>query len=190
MGWCPYAKVKEAKRPVSFESLDLNIPNRANGEGGDTKSLGWFRKASTRILLLDIFLTFVYFLIFIQIGINLIFLLAGLFIVLFHFTLYWKTQIKKYDALVKHPVVEYSNKMIIVSFAIIFMLYFLRFFLDIAVSQELAWQATLSLCGGLLVGMWLNYFQIKYWEKMNHKTIYVNKYAGMRKTSYVIQEEK
>jgi len=48
----------------------------------------------------------------------------------------------------------------------------------------------LSFGGGLLVGMWLIYFQIIYWEKMNHKTIYINKRDGMWKTLYVIRERK
>lgn len=190
MGWCPNAKANEARQHISLENFSSDVPDRARGEGGDTKSLGWLRKASTRILLLDISSTFVYFLIFYQIGINLIFLLAGFVIVLVRAAFYWKTQMQRYDDLVKNPVTEYSNKSKIILLSILFMLYFATFFLSFFVGQDLAWQAMLSLCGGFLVGMWLGYFQIIYWEKKNHKAIYHDKSYGMGKYSHIILEIK
>ena len=83
MGWCPNAKAHEARQHVNLENFDSDIPDRARGENGDLKNLGRLRKTSTRILLIDIFFTFVYFLVLNQIGINLIFLLAGSFSSLF-----------------------------------------------------------------------------------------------------------
>lgn len=151
------------------------------------KSLGWLGKESTRILLPAILITFMYLLILRQIGINLIFLLAGFFIALIYFAFCWKTQMQKYDDLVKQPVIDYSNEKIGIVFIIIFLFYF---FLRIIVGKELAWQAILSLNVGLLIYIWLSYFQIKYWEKMNHKTIYFDKKYGRWKKSYVIIERK
>jgi hypothetical protein len=190
MGWCPNVKANEARQHVSLENFSSDVPDRARGEGRDEISLGWLRKASTRILLIAISFTFVYFLIFNQIGVNLIFLLAGFSIALIYFSFYWKSQIRIYDDLIKQQVTEYSKKMRITLIAIIFVLYFLRFLFGIIVGQELAWQAMLSLYGGFLVFFWLSYFQIKYWEKMNHKTIYVNKREGTWKRSYIIRERK
>lgn len=190
MGWCPNAKANEAKRRISLENFDSDTPDRARGEGGDTENRSWFRKASTRILLIATSITFVYFLIFNQTGINLIFSLAGFFIVTVYFAFHWKTQMQEYNNLVKQPVTEYSKKMRITMIAIIIVLSSLRYLFGIIVGQELAWQAMLSLYGGFLVFIWLSYFQIKYWEKMNHKTIYINKREGTWKRSYIIQETK
>lgn len=190
MGWCPNARVHEARRNVSLENFNSDIPDRARVEGGDTKSLGWFRKASIRILLLDIFLTFVYFLIFNQVGINLIFLLAGFSIALVHFAFYWKTQMQRYDDLVKQPVNEYSNKKKRIILAISFVPYFVMFFLSIIIGHEHALQTMFSFGGGFLIGIWLVYFQIIYWEKKNHKTIYRDRSYGMWKYSYIIRERK
>jgi hypothetical protein len=190
MGWCPNAKAHEARQYLNLENLDSNLPDRARGEVGDTKSLGWIRKASTQILLIAISVTFVCFLVLNQTGINLIFLLAGIFISLIFFAFYWTTQIRIYDDLIKQPVTEYSKKMRITTLAIIIVLSSARYLFGIFVGQELAWQAMISFYGGFLVFFWLSFFQIKYWEKINHKTIYVNKREGTWKRSYIIQETK
>jgi hypothetical protein len=190
MGWCPNTRAQEARQHVNFENFNSDISDRARGENKDLKDPGWLRKVSTRILLIAISITFVCFLALNQTGINLIFLLAGFFISLIYFAFYWKTQIRIYDDLVKQPVTEYSKKMRITLIAIIFVLSLLRFLFGIIVGQELAWQAMLSFYGGFLIFFWLSYFQIKYWEKMNHKTIYVNKREGTWKRSYIIRERK
>ena len=38
MGWCPNAKAHEARRHVNLENFDSDVPDRARGEGGDTKA--------------------------------------------------------------------------------------------------------------------------------------------------------
>ncbi len=188
MGWCPTnAKANEAKRHISLENFNSDVPDKARGEGGDAISLGWLRKQSTLILLPAIFITSMYFLTLNQIGINLIFLLAGFVIGLIYFAFYWKIQMQRYDYLLKQPVIDYSTEKKGVVFIIIFLFYFL---LRLITGQELAWQAILSLNGGLLVFFWLSYFQIKYWERMNHKTIFFDKKCGKWKTSYVIMRKK
>jgi hypothetical protein len=190
MGWCPYAKANEAKRPTSLGNFDFSIPDRARGEGGDIKSLGWFRKESTRIFLIAVFTTSLYSLILRQIGMNLFFLFTGFSIALIYFVFYWKTQIQRYDDMVKRSVIDYSNEKISILVKILFLLYVVISFLGIFVGQELAWQAMLSLYGGLLVFFWLSYFQIKYWEKINNKTIFFEKKYGRWKRSYIIKEKK
>ena len=94
MGWCPNAKTLEARQHVNLENFNSDVPDRSSGEGGDTKSMGWLRKASTPILLFDIFFTLVYFLVLNRIGLNLmIFLLVG-FSVIVHTAFYWKSQMQ------------------------------------------------------------------------------------------------
>lgn len=188
MGWCPNTKIVEAKRNVSFESFDSGTPDRGRGESGDIKNLGWLRKASNRILLIDIFFTFAYFLILNQIGINLIFLLAGSFISLFLSIFFWKTQMQRYNDLIKKPVTEYSNERKIITSAIIYVVYLVISYLDIN-GKERAVQAMISFIGGFLFSMWLEYLQILYWERKNNKTIYFDKGYGWKK-SYIIREKK
>lgn len=188
LGWCPNARASEARRHVNFENFESGVPERAGGENGDLKNLGWFRKASTRPLLVYTFFTLMYLLIFYQIGISLIFLLAGSFSSLFLSIFFWKTQMKRYDDLVKKPVTEYSNKRKIITFAITCAVYFVMSYLD-ANARGLAVQAMISFVGGFLVSMWLEYLQILYWERKNHKIIYIDKGYGWKK-SYIIRERK
>jgi hypothetical protein len=190
MGWCPYAKANEAKWHISLENFDLNIPDREKGDGGDLKNLRWFRKESNRILLIAFFTMFLYSLVLRQIGINLVFLFVGLLIALIYFAFYWKTQMQRYDDMVKHSVIDYSNDKISTLVKILFLFYFLMTLLGIFIGRELAWQAMLSFYGGLLVFFWLSYFQIKYWEKINNKTIFFDKKYGRWKKSYIIKEKK
>jgi uncharacterized membrane protein YwzB len=188
MGWCPNARVSEARQNTSFENFNSDIPERAGKENGDLKNTGWFRKASTRTLLIYAFFTFMYLLIFYQTGINLILLLAGSFVSLFLSIFFWRVQMQRYDDLIKKPVTECSSKRKIILFAVIFSVYFIMSYID-ANAGELAVQAMISFVGGFLVSMWFEYLQILYWERKNHKIIYIDKGYGWKK-SYIILERK
>jgi hypothetical protein len=188
MGWCPNSKVHETRQHVNLGNFDSNISDRARGENNGLKSLGWLRKMSTYILLIDICFTLGYSLIIGHLGVNLGFLLAGFFIVLLFIILTWNAQIKRYDTLVKQPVVDHSDKeKMYYIFAFVFFLVIFNLYIK---SQELALKVTFSFCGGLLIGMWLIYFQLIYWEKINLKTVCFNKIHGMWKRSYLIRERK
>jgi hypothetical protein len=194
MGWCPNARASEARRNVSFENFNSDIPEKAGGENGDLKNPRWLRKTSTYIFLINTFFALAYFLVINQLGINLalgvnlILLLSGFFVALFLVIFDWKAQMQRYDALVKHPVIEYSDKKklyyILASafFILIYNLYFK--------GQGLALRAMFSFMGGLMIGMWLSYFQLIYWQKKNHKKIYFDKSYGIWKKSYIIRERK
>jgi uncharacterized membrane protein YwzB len=188
MGWCPNVRTSEARRNVSFENFNSDIPEKAGKENGDLKNLGWFRKASTRTLLIYTFFTLMYLLVFYQTGIILVFLLAGSFSSLFLSIFFWRTQMQRYDDLIKKPVTECSNKRKIILFAVIFSVYFIMSYIDTN-AGELAVQAMISFVGGFLVSMWLEYLQILYWERKNHKMIYIDKGYGWKK-SYIILERK
>ncbi len=188
MGWCPNVRAHESRHQISLESFDSDIPDKAGGENGDLKNPGWLRKASTRTLLVYTFFTIIYLLIFYQTSIKLTFLLAGSFISLFLSIFFWKTQMQRYDDLIKQPVTEYSNKRKIVTFAIMLVVYFVLSYLETN-GGELAVQAMISFIGGFLVSMWLEYLQILYWERKNHKVIYIDKGYGWKK-SYIILERK
>jgi len=194
MGWCPNAGAAEARRNVNLENFNSDIPERAGKENGDLKNLGWFRKTSTQTLLINTFLTFAYFLVITHLdlnlirGVNFILLLVGSFISLFVTILYWKAQMQRYNDLIKHPVIDYSDKKklyYILGYTFLILIYLLYI-----KGNGPALQAMFSLVGGFAVGMWFSYFQLIYWEKKNHKTIYFNKRYGTWKTSYIIREKK
>jgi len=188
MGWCPNAGASEARRHINLERFELDTPAGAGVEGEDMKSPGQLRKVSTRILLSGIFFTSVCFLVLNQTGVNPSFLLAGFFTALVHVAFYWKIQMKRYDALVKRSVIEHSDKKKSIILTIPYALYFVLFFLSIIVGREHVLQTMISFGAGLMIGIWLGYFQIIYWEKTNHVTIYLDKGYGMGKKSYIVRE--
>ncbi|MDD2341026.1 MAG: DUF1673 domain-containing protein [Methanosarcina sp.] len=188
MGWCPNVRAHEARQHINLENFESDIPDRAGGENGDLKNPGWLRKASTRTLLVYTFFTIISLLVFYQTGIKMTFLLAGSFISLSVTILYWKTQMQRYDNLIKQPVTEYSNKRKITTFATVLVVYFVLSYIK-ANGGVLAVQAMISFIGGFLVSMWLEYLQILYWEKKNRKVIYIDKGYGWKK-SYIILERK
>ena len=188
MGWCPNVRAHEARKHINLENFESNVPDRAGGENGDMKNPGWLRKASTRTLLVYTFFTIICLLVFYQTGIKLTFLLAGSFISLSVTILYWKTQMQRYDDLIKQPVTEYSNKRKIITFATVLVVHFVLSYIK-ANGGVLAVQAMISFIGGFLVSMWLEYLQILYWEKKNRKVIYIDKGYGWKK-SYIILESK
>lgn len=188
MGWCPNAKAYEARQIINFENFESGAPDRIGGENGDQKNLGWFRKTSVQTFLITTFLTLTYLLIIKQLGVNLIFLLAGSLVSLFFIIFDWNAQMQRYDTLRKKPVIDYSckkNLYYILAYMFMIVIFYLYF-----KGQELAMQAIFSLLGGSLVAMWLSYFQLIYWEKKNHKTIYYGKKHGTWKSSYLIMEKK
>jgi hypothetical protein len=145
---------------------------------------------SNRILLLDICLTILCSLTIFYLGTNLVFLFAGFLISLLPSIFNWNNQMKRYDNLLRQPVTEYSTRMKIFSFVMLFVITFGRMFINGIVDQKLADQATFSFAAGLLVAMWFSYFQIIYWEKKNQKMIYFDKSYGIWKQSFIILESK
>lgn len=187
--WCLNIKANETKRNVSFDNFASNTPDRARREIGDQKNLGWLRKMSARMLLLNIFLTLLCSLIFYQQGINMIFLLVGFFIAIVFVTFTWKTQMQRYDSLIKQPFMQYSKKEKYLFLVFTLLLSLIYTFFDIT-GREYVLQAMFSFYAGFLAYLWLCYVQILYWEQMNHKTIYFDKNYGIWKNSYIIMENK
>ena len=188
MGWCPNAKAHASRKPINFESFESSISSRTGGNDGDQKNPGWFQKTNIQTFIINTFLTLASLLVINQLGVNLLFLLIGSLISLFFVIFDWNAQMRRYDSLVKQPVLDYSgNKTLyyVLAYALIIVIFYLYF-----KGQELAMQAIFSLLGGSTVAMWLSYFQLIYWEKENHKTIYFGKKHGTWKTSYIIREKK
>jgi hypothetical protein len=139
MGWCPNAKAHEARQPINFESFEFGISSRTGGNDGDQKNLGWFQKINIQTFLINTFLTLVSLLVINQLGVNLFFLLTGSLISLFFIIFDWNAQMRRYDSLVKQPVIDYSGKKTlyyILAYAFMIVIFYLWF-----KGQELAMHA-------------------------------------------------
>lgn len=200
MGWCPNARAHETRHPLNSKYFGADIPTR----GGDTENsenLSWFRKVSNRVLLVDSFLTLIY-LVMTRLDVNISALLAGFFISVTLIVFDWKKQMQTYDTLAQKLVLDYSSKKELYSskkelFQIINLIFYVLFFYWIfywifsgEVERNYSLHVAFSFGGGLLIGMWLSYSQLIYWEKKNHKTIYFDKSHGLWKESYIIRERK
>lgn len=108
MGWCPNAKIHEARQHINFESFESGIPDKVKGDDGDQRNPGWLQRESNQILLFAIFLTFVHFLIYNHMG-----LLPSFFALLpplFYFVFHWNERIQRFNDIVKKPTVRYVSK--------------------------------------------------------------------------------
>lgn len=187
MGWCPNAKTceAEARRHVSLENFDSDIPDRARGENGDLKNPGWVQRVSTQIFLFAIFLTFVHFLIYNHMG-----LLPSLFASLpplFYFVFHWNERIQRFNDIAKKPIVRYVSKVSYLWVLIIIVFITLLMLLTYMIRQS--WNSALFGLSILLFFMWGFYFQLIHWEKKNHMRIYIKSENGFQK-AYAIGEKK
>lgn len=191
MEWCPNAKTHEAKQQTNFGIFESDIPDRAKGDDGDQKNLGWIRKTSTYTLLINILFTLIYTLAINHLGLNLAYLLAGFFVFVIFFVFDWKKQMHRYDTLAQELVLDYSGmeKVIRIMTLIFYAILFYWIFSG-DVLKNFYLQVTFSFMGGIVIGMWLNYFQLIYWQKKNHRTIYFDKKYSTWKRSYIIRERK
>lgn len=188
MGWCPNAITYETRQPINFESLDSGIPDREKGDGGDQKNIGWPRKMSNYTLLINTLFTLVYILAINHLGLKLAFLLAGFFISVALIVLDWKKQMRRYDTLAQKLVCENSGmKKVSQIMKLIFYAALFYWIFSGDVTRNHFMQGIISFMGGFLIGMWLSYFQLIYWQKKNHKIIYLNKSYGKWKKSYIIR---
>ncbi len=174
MGWCPNAKAHEARRHVSFENSDSNVPDRARGDNNCLKNPGWLWKKSNQILLFDIFLTFVYLLMVNLIGLNLFYLLAGFFVALSQLVLQWKKQIQRYDEIARKAIIRYASKEKYLPglLFIILVILFTFFFTVLSHMFNFGCPSVSTFYLSILwFFMWGFYFQLIYWEMKNHMKI-------------------
>jgi hypothetical protein len=191
MGWCPNTRAYEARQRTNFESFKSDIPDKEKGDDRDQKNPGWFRKLGNYNLLINTLFTLVYILAINHLGLKLAFLLAGFFISVAFVIFDWKKQMRRYDTLVQEPICNNSGMkkvsqiMNLLFYAMLFYWIFSR-----DVERNYSMQVTISFMGGFLVGMWLSYFQLIYWQEKNHKIIYFDKSYGTWKNSYIVREKK
>lgn len=197
MGWCPNAKTHRAIQQADLEYFGSDILDKPEGNNRDLKDPRWLQRESNQILLFSISLTFVYLLIYNQIGLDLIALLVGLLTSLFHFALYWNQRIQRYDTIAKKPVVRYISKikslrglLTIISLLLRIIVLLLLSLVLLPHILEFDLKSAMHIfISGLWFLMWGFYFQLIYWEKKNHMKMYM-KIEKRQQKLYVLGEKE
>ncbi|MDD4331315.1 MAG: DUF1673 family protein [Methanosarcinaceae archaeon] len=189
LGWCPNLKASDAcsgaiKEP-NFEHFEIKNRDRGGSKSRTLKNPGWFRRLSNQFLLFAIFLTLLFFLIYIQVGLNL-FVLFGFFPALVYFLFQGKDRIQRFNSIAKKPLVRhvprssYFRGLIIIIIFLLFMLLFYVLFGN---------QSILMSFSIILFYTWGGYFQLIYWERQNQMKIYLTRKNYIEKT-YAIGEKE
>jgi len=127
MGWCPNAKTFETGSRIS--SVNFELYDQSGGEKARSPiALSRFSRLDARLLLPTLFLTPIYIIMLFLKGINSEFFFLGILFSLLINLLFWKKQIREYDAAAKKPTVRYVSK-IVLFFVFLSLILFLSFHL-------------------------------------------------------------
>jgi hypothetical protein len=191
MGWCPNAKAFEIgsrTRSVNFEAYDRS----GGGKARSPIALSRFSKLDARLLLPTLFLTPIYIIMLFLKGINSEFFFLGILFSLLINLLFWKKQIREYDAAAKKPTIRYVSK-IALFFVFLSLILFLSFpfivFLSYTPSSINSQSMYSFIAATWILTMWGACLQLFYWEKKNHMRIYIKNENGFQKT-YTIGEKE
>lgn len=191
MGWCPNAKTLEngsRVSPVSFEAYD-----RSRGEKARSPMvLSRFSRLDVRLLLPTLFLTPIYIVMLFLKGVNSEFFFLGVLFSLLINLLFWKNQIREYEAAAKKPTVRYVSK-IVLFFVFLSLILFLSLppmvFLSYTPSSINSHSMYSFIAATWILTMWGTCLQLFYWEKKNHMKIHIKNENGFQKT-YAIGEKE
>jgi len=195
MGWCPNAKTFESGSQIS--SANFELYNRSRGEKARSPmALSRFSKLlsrlDVRLLLPTLFLTPLYTIILFAKGVNFQFFFLGILFSLLINLLFWKKQIREYDAAAKKPTVRYVSK-IILFFVFLSLILFLSFppmvFLSYTPSSINSQSMYSFIAATWILTMWGTCLQLFFWEKRKRMRIYIKNENGFQKT-YTIGERE
>ncbi|PAV12212.1 hypothetical protein ASJ81_07620 [Methanosarcina spelaei] len=191
MGWCPNAKTIETGSrisPVNFEAYA-----RSRGEKARSPmALSRFSRLDVRLLLPTLFLTPIYIVMLFLKGVNSEFFFLGVLFSLLINLLFWKNQIREYEAAAKKPTVRYVSK-IVLFFVFLSLILFLSLppmvFLSYTPSSINSHSMYSFIAATWILTMWGTCLQLFYWEKKNHMKIHIKNENGFQKT-YAIGEKE
>lgn len=191
MGWCPNAKALETGSRIS--SVNFELYDQPGGEKARSPiALSRFSRLDVRILLPTLFLTPIYIIMLFLKGVNSEFFFLGVLFSLLINLLFWKNQLREYDAAVKKPTVHYVSK-IVLFFVFLSLILFLSFppmvFLSYTPSSINSQSMYSFIAATWILTMWGACLQLFYWEKKNHIKIYIKNENGFQKT-YAIGEKE
>ncbi|MCC4767966.1 DUF1673 family protein [Methanosarcina sp. DH1] len=191
MGWCPNVKTLETGSQISsasFELYDQSGGEKARNPGTSSR----FSRLDVRLLLPTLFLTPLYTIMLLVKGVNFEFFFLGILFSLLINLLFWKNQIREYDAAAKKSTVRYISK-IVLFFVFLSLILFLSIppivFLSYTPSSINSQSMYSFIAATWILTMWGTCLQLFYWEKKNHMRIHIKNENGFQKT-YAIGEEE
>jgi len=195
MGWCPNAKALQTGSRISstnFEAYDRSRGEKARSPMALSRFSKLFSRLGARLLVPTLFLTPFYMIMLFLKGINSEFFFLGILFSLLINLLFWKKQIREYDAAAKKPTVRYVSK-IVLFFVFLSLILFLSFppmvFLSYTPSSINSQSMYSFIAATWILTMWGACLQLFCWEKKNHMRIYIKKENGFQKT-YTIGEKE
>ena len=191
MGWCPNVKTLETGSQISSASFELY--NQSGGEKArNPGTSSRFSRLDVRLLLPTLFLTPLYTFMLLVKGVNFELFFLGILFSLLINLLFWKNQIREYDAAAKKSTVRYISKIVLL-FVFLSLILFLSFppivFLSHTPSSINSQSMYSFIAATWILTMWGTCLQLFYWEKKNHMIIHIKNENGFQKT-YAIGEEE
>lgn len=194
MGWCPNAKTFEngsRASPANFEAYDQSRGEKSGSPMALSCFSKFFSRLDARLLVPTLFLTPFYIIMLFLKGINSEFFFLGILFSLLINLLFWKKQIREYDAAAKKPTVHYVSK-IVLFFVFLSLILFLSFppmvFLSCTPSSINSQSMYSFIAATWILTMWGACLQLFRWEKKKHMRIYIKNENGFQKT-YTIGEK-
>jgi len=196
MGWCPNAKALQTGSRISstnFEAYDRSRGEKARSPMALSRFSKLFSRLGARLLVPTLFLTPFYMIMLFLKGINSEFFFLGILFSLLINLLFWKKQIREYDAAAKKPTVRYVSK-IVLFFVFLSLILFLSFppmvFLSYTPSSINSQSMYSFIAATWILTMWGACLQLFCWEKKNHMRIYIKKENGFQKTYTIGEKER
>ncbi len=191
MGWCPNVKTLETGSQISSASFELY--NQSGGEKArNPGTSSRFSRLDVRLLLPTLFLTPLYTFMLLVKGVNFELFFLGILFSLLINLLFWKNQIREYDAAAKKSTVRYISKIVLL-FVFLSLILFLSIppivFLSYMPSSINSQSMYSFIAATWILTMWGTCLQLFYWEKKNHMIIHIKNENGFQKT-YAIGEEE
>lgn len=191
MGWCPSSKTIEARlknNPFYFEEYSQSRREKDR----NSKVPSPFSRLDARLFLPTLFLTPFYIVMLFLKGVNSEFFFLGVLFSLPINSLFWKKQIREYNAAAKKPTVRYVSK-IVLFFVFLSLSWFLIFpslvFLSYTPPSINSQSMYSFIAGAWILTMWGTCFQLFYWEKKNHMKVCILNEKRLQKTYTVGEKE-
>lgn len=186
MGWCPNAKITEAESrtvPAIFEAYDESGGEKARSPRVLSLFSRVFSRLDVRFFLPILFFTPFYINLLFWKGVNTEAFCLGFLLSLLSYSFSWNKRLRWYDTLAKKSIIGSSSKKAYFQFFIVLVFIFILFMIFFPyIISFLNIQSLYSFFAGIFILLWGNFFQLIYWERINHMKIYTTSENGFQKT--------
>ncbi len=177
MGWCPNATTVKYKENMHLDVLQMNAPDIGSGS---THTINrWLNIYRNRVLLISVILTLLAIVYFITAGMYdldmfLLGIIGGLLLTLVMGVGEWRRLNK---AAAGKFILQRTRKQKAIHFLILISLFVIIIFSVgfLAVKTKTDIQGIYAFMSGLALSVWIEYFEVLYWEQKNGKTLILDK---------------